>query len=56
MTEPKRGRGRPRNPYAQVAQTVKFDPDVLAACKALGPGWMPKVNEILRKALIGEKS
>lgn len=52
---PNRSRGRPPGPAEErkVNQTISLSPEVLAACKALGPGWMPKVNEILRKELIG---
>lgn len=47
--------GRPPIPEAErkVRQTVSLSPDVLEACKALGPGWMPQVDAILRKALLG---
>lgn len=29
--------------------TIRLDPDVLAACRALGAGWQPQVNAMLRK-------
>ena len=52
---PNRRRGRPPIPEHErkVSQTISLSPDVLAAAKALGPGWMPQVDDILRKALIG---
>lgn len=51
---PNRSRGRPPIPECErkVSQTMKLSPDVLAACKSLGPGWMPQVDAILRKVLI----
>jgi uncharacterized protein (DUF4415 family) len=33
----------------KVPITIRLDPDVLAACRALGAGWQPQVNDILRK-------
>lgn len=53
---PQRRRGRPSIPVGErkVSQTISLSPDVIAAAKALGPGWMPAIDDILRKALIVE--
>ncbi len=46
-------RGRP--PVAATKQAVKLrlDPDVLAALRASGRGWQTRVNEMLRRELLG---
>jgi uncharacterized protein (DUF4415 family) len=47
-----RRRGRPvgsRKADTKVAVTLRFDPDVLAALRATGPGWQPRVNEVMRE-------
>jgi uncharacterized protein (DUF4415 family) len=53
---PNRGRGRP--PLAvgarKVSQTISLSPDVLAALKAKGRGWMPATDDLLRRALEDE--
>jgi len=33
---------------AKVATNIRFDPDVLEALKASGPGWQTRVNNLLR--------
>lgn len=47
-------RGRP--PAAVVKQPVKLrlDPDLLAALRASGPGWQTRVNDLLRRAVLGK--
>jgi uncharacterized protein (DUF4415 family) len=32
----------------KVATNIRFDPDVLAALKATGPGWQTRANDLLR--------
>ncbi|RUX33235.1 hypothetical protein EOA23_07605 [Mesorhizobium sp. M2A.F.Ca.ET.042.01.1.1] len=46
----RRSRGRPAidNPKKQV--TLRLDSDVLARFRAGGPGWLSRINDILRKA------
>ncbi|WP_082819115.1 BrnA antitoxin family protein [Cupriavidus nantongensis] len=43
-------RGRPAKPVGErkVNQTLRIDPDVLAAYKATGSGWQTLMNEALR--------
>lgn len=43
--------GRPKGSVkvnAKVATNIRFDPDVLAALKATGPGWQTRANDLLR--------
>lgn len=43
--------GRPKGTVkvnAKVATNIRFDPDVLAALKATGPGWQTRANDLLR--------
>lgn len=35
----------------KVPITIRLDPDVLEALRAMGPGWQPKTNAKLRKML-----
>ena len=44
---------RGRKPLAapKVSTTIRFDPDVLAAFRARGPGWQSRVNAALREWL-----
>jgi uncharacterized protein (DUF4415 family) len=49
-----RKRGRPvgsTKADAKVSTTIRFDPDVLEALKATGPGWQTRANEALRADL-----
>lgn len=43
-------RGRPAKPVGErkINQTLRIDPDVLAAFKATGSGWQTLMNEALR--------
>lgn len=52
----KRGRGRPKieNPKERVS--LRLDPKVVAAYKATGEGWQSRINEILARALLQQKS
>lgn len=43
--------GRPKGSVkvnAKVATNIRFDPDVLDALKATGPGWQTRANDLLR--------
>jgi uncharacterized protein (DUF4415 family) len=44
-----RRRGRPAKPDRKVNQTLRLDPDVLAAYRHLGSGWQTRINEVLRE-------
>lgn len=37
----------------KTAVSIRIDNDVLAALKAMGKGYQSKINEILRKAVLG---
>lgn len=45
-------RGRPRLEKPKVNQTFRFDPELVQAIKAQGPGYNAVVEGILRKALL----
>ncbi len=45
----RRGRGRPAKPARKVNQTLRLDPDVLAAYRHQGSGWQTRINEVLRE-------
>jgi uncharacterized protein (DUF4415 family) len=47
--ELRRGRGRPPKEDRKVNQTIRIDPDVLAAYRQQGPGWQTRINEVLRQ-------
>jgi uncharacterized protein (DUF4415 family) len=44
----RRGRGRPQNPDKKVNQTLRLDPDVVAAYRNSGAGWQARMNTVLR--------
>ena len=44
----RRGRGRPAKPERKVNQTLRLDPDVLAAYRDEGSGWQTRINAVLR--------
>jgi uncharacterized protein (DUF4415 family) len=44
-----RGRGRPAKPDRKVNQTLRLDPDVLAAYRQQGSGWQTRINAVLRE-------
>jgi uncharacterized protein (DUF4415 family) len=46
-----RKRGRPVQAVTKVSTTIRFDPDVLQALKATGPGWQTRANDALRADL-----
>ena len=41
-------RGRPAKVDKKVNQTLRLDPDVLAAYRQSGKGWQARINEVLR--------
>ena len=41
-------RGRPAKVDKKVNQTLRLDPDVLAAFRQSGKGWQARINEVLR--------
>ena len=41
--------GRPCKPNRKVNQTLRLDPDVLAAYRRAGPGWQTLMNDVLRR-------
>lgn len=47
-----RRRGPQRAPLKE-AVSIRLDRDVLARLRESGPGWQGRVNEILRKAVVG---
>lgn len=46
-------RGRPPAANTKLAVKLRLDPDVLAALRASGRGWQTRVNELLRRELLG---
>lgn len=51
----RKARGKNKNPTKeQVA--IRFDPDVLAAFRADGPGWQSRMNTALKEWLIEHRS
>jgi uncharacterized protein (DUF4415 family) len=48
-TELRRGRGRPPKEDRKINQTIRIDPDVLAAYRQQGPGWQTRINQVLRE-------
>ena len=44
-------RGRPPAAITKQALTVRYDADVVAAFKAMGPGWQTRMNAALREWL-----
>jgi len=45
----RRGRGRPRSETRKVNQTLRLDPDVLAAYKREGRGWQTLIADADRR-------
>ena len=48
----RRARGPQKAPTKRLV-SIRFDPDVLDALRASGPGWQVRVNEIVRRAILG---
>ena len=49
----RRGRGRPPKENRKVNQTIRIDPEVLAAYQQEGRGWQTLINEVLRQNMPG---
>ncbi len=47
----RRGRGRPQKEDRKVNQTLRVDPDVLAAYRQEGKGWQTRINQVLRDSM-----
>jgi len=45
----RRSRGRPPKEDRKVNQTLRIDPDVLAAYRQEGKGWQTHINDVLRR-------
>jgi uncharacterized protein (DUF4415 family) len=41
--------GRPQKADRKVNQTLRLDPDVLAAFRREGSGWQVRINQVLRE-------
>jgi uncharacterized protein (DUF4415 family) len=50
----RRGRSRPPKATRKVNQTIRLDPDVLAAYKQEGRGWQTLINSVLREHMPGQ--
>jgi uncharacterized protein (DUF4415 family) len=50
----RRGRGRPPLETRKVNQTIRLDPDVLAAYQQGGRGWQTLINAVLREHMPGQ--
>ena len=44
-----KARGRPAGSAKQLV-SLRIDRDTIARCRASGPGWQSRINEVLRKA------
>ena len=51
----RRGRGRPPKAARKVNQTIRLDPDVLAAYRQEGRGWQTLINTVLREHMPGHR-
>jgi uncharacterized protein (DUF4415 family) len=51
----RRGRGRPPKATRKVNQTIRLDPEVLAACRQEGRGWQTRINTVLREHMPGHQ-
>ena len=49
----RRGRGRPPKEAHKVNQTLRLDPDVIAAYRQEGRGWQTLINTVLRENMPG---
>ncbi len=50
-----RGKGRPPKAARKVNQTIRLDPDVLAAYQQEGRGWQMLINSVLREHMPGHR-
>jgi uncharacterized protein (DUF4415 family) len=51
----RRGRGRPPKATRKVNQTIRLDPEVLAAYQQEGRGWQTRINTVLREHMPGHQ-
>ncbi len=51
----RRGRGRPLKANRKVNQTIRLDPEVLAAYQQEGRGWQTLINTVLRKHMPSQR-
>ena len=51
----RRGKGRPPKEDRKVNQTIRLDPDVLAAYRHEGKGWQTLINKVLRDNMPGHQ-
>jgi uncharacterized protein (DUF4415 family) len=51
----RRGRGRPPKATCKVNQTIRLDPEVLAAYQREGRGWQTRINTVLREHMPGHQ-
>ncbi len=45
--------GRPKSDAPKQLVSIRLDPDILAKLREGGPGWQTRLNDILRRTLIG---
>ncbi|MDO9713610.1 BrnA antitoxin family protein [Paracraurococcus lichenis] len=50
----RRGRGPQKTPIKEMV-SIRLDRDVVEALRASGPGWQTRANDLLRKALGGQR-
>ncbi len=46
----KRGRGRPKAAQTKQKIMLRLDPEIIESFRALGPGWMTQMNNVLKDA------
>lgn len=49
-----RGPGRPRKPDAKQVVSLRLEPEVIAAYKALGPGWQTRMSAVVSASITRE--
>lgn len=48
--------GRPRSANPKVPVSIRLDQDVVAKLKATGPGWQSRMNDILRREVLTNRT
>jgi uncharacterized protein (DUF4415 family) len=56
VTKRRPGQRGPGKKPAKVAMTIRVDADTLAAWKASGAGWQRRVNDVLRRAVMRQRT
>jgi uncharacterized protein (DUF4415 family) len=56
VTKRRPGQRGPGKKPAKVAMTIRVDADTLAAWKASGTGWQRRVNDVLRRAVMRQRT